>query len=345
MLKENKLRALLDCLPSLSIGVVGDFFLDRYFDIDARLTEQSLETGLDAYQVVGVRASPGAAGTVTNNLSALGVGEILALTVIGDDGEGYQLRRELTLRRVDLTYVMQSTERMTPTYMKPMLGSGSGSSRELNRLDIKNRSVMSASLASQLRQQLEEVFARVDALIVADQVQEPDCGVIGSALRRGLEELGSKHPQKLILVDSRERIGLFRHVTLKPNQAECLAAVGLSIASDPKQETVREAAKSLAKQNGRFVYCTLAATGILVTDGHLVELAPAYPVSGPIDIVGAGDSATAGIACALAAGATPLEAATLGNLVASITVQQIGTTGTATPAQVLERNRTIKQLH
>jgi hypothetical protein len=36
-------------------------------------------------------------------------------------------------------------------------------------------------------------------------------------------------------------------------------------------------------------------------------------------------------------GADEFEAAAFGNLVASITIQQLGTTGTATPAQVRER--------
>jgi sugar/nucleoside kinase (ribokinase family) len=64
---------------------------------------------------------------------------------------------------------------------------------------------------------------------------------------------------------------------------------------------------------------------------------PAYPVSGPIDIVGAGDSTSAGIACALAAGAGLAEAAAFGNLVASVTIRQIGTTGIASPGQLRER--------
>jgi len=64
---------------------------------------------------------------------------------------------------------------------------------------------------------------------------------------------------------------------------------------------------------------------------------PPYPVAGPIDIVGAGDSASAGIACAVAAGCGVSEAAAFGNLVASITIQQIGVTGTATPGQVRKR--------
>jgi len=64
---------------------------------------------------------------------------------------------------------------------------------------------------------------------------------------------------------------------------------------------------------------------------------PGYRVSGPIDIVGAGDSVTAGTVMALCAGATLSEAALVGNLVASITIQQIGATGTATSQQLRDR--------
>src|SRR5246127_4093061 len=99
-LTDASVERILERIPRLSVGVVGDLFLDRYLDIDAALTEPSLETGLDAYQVVGVRPSPGAAGTVINNLVALGVREVLAVAVIGDDGEGYELRQALAALRV-----------------------------------------------------------------------------------------------------------------------------------------------------------------------------------------------------------------------------------------------------
>ena len=76
----ERIEAILRTLPRLTIGLVGDLFLDRYLEIDARLTEPSIETGLDAYQVVRVRPSPGAAGTVINNLAALGIGCIQAIS-------------------------------------------------------------------------------------------------------------------------------------------------------------------------------------------------------------------------------------------------------------------------
>src|SRR5438132_366608 len=99
MLSDAVLEQILGRLPQLTVGVLGDLFLDRYLDIDAALTEPSLETGLDAYQIVRVRPSPGAAGTVINNLLALGVGRICVISVIGDDGEGYELRRILEAER------------------------------------------------------------------------------------------------------------------------------------------------------------------------------------------------------------------------------------------------------
>jgi sugar/nucleoside kinase (ribokinase family) len=72
-------------------------------------------------------------------------------------------------------------------------------------------------------------------------------------------------------------------------------------------------------------------------EGNNRTVVPGYPVAGPIDICGAGDSCSAGIACAQMAGCSPVQAAAFGNLIASITVQQIGVTGTATPEQVRRR--------
>src|SRR5206468_8578625 len=110
MLTEQVLEEVLSQIPRLTIGVVGDLFLDRYLDIDAALTEPSLETGLEAYQVVRVRSYPGAAGTVINNLAALGVKRVYPVSVIGDDGEGYELLRALDrLNVVDRIWLLQSS--------------------------------------------------------------------------------------------------------------------------------------------------------------------------------------------------------------------------------------------
>jgi rfaE bifunctional protein kinase chain/domain len=332
MVTDAILDQVLSRIPSLRIGVVGDLFLDRYLEIDAALTEPSLETGLNSYQVVRVRAQPGAAGTVINNLVALGVGRVEVIAVIGDDGEGHELRQALHAQRVvDTNGVFPWNGRRTPTYTKPMLHESGRPPRELNRLDIKNRAKLPQGAEDRILNLLDQTWPRVDALLVLDQVSEPDCGVITARIRQRLAELGEANPEKLILADSRERIGNFCAVSAKPNQRECLAAVG--------GNAIEPAVIELARRTSRPVFCTRGEHGILLFEPSVAEVQriPAFPVTGPIDVVGAGDSTSAAIACAAAAGASLDAAAAFGNLVASITIQQLGTTGTATPEQVRQR--------
>jgi bifunctional ADP-heptose synthase (sugar kinase/adenylyltransferase) len=328
-LSDERVEHILRGIPALTIGVVGDLFLDRYLDIDAALTEPSLETGLDAYQVVRVRAYPGAAGTVINNLVALGVGRVIPVAVTGDDGEGYELRQALQDQRVvELCWLLADAGRRTPTYTKPMLREPGQPPRELNRLDIKNRHPLGPVAEQHALEALDKIWPEVDAVVVLDQVSEAECGVVTTRMRDRLAELGRSDRGKMILADSRERIGLFRYVALKPNQRECCKAADTA--------DVGHAVRELAGRTQRAVFCTAGDKGIILFDperGDPLTVA-AYPVRGPIDPVGAGDSTSAGIVCARAAGATLAEAAAFGNLVASITVQQIGVTGTASPDQV-----------
>src|SRR5262245_9413040 len=317
MLTQSTLERILGALPRLRIGVVGDLFLDRYFDLDAVLTEPSIETGLDAYQVTRVRSYPGAAGTIINNLAALGVGAIIPVAVIGDDGEGYELRQALaTMPAVRTEHLIACRDRRTPTYTKPMLNEVGKVPRELNRLDIKNRTKLPPDAEEAVLSALTRVWPACDELLVLDQVSEPDCVVITERGRRRLSELGGAAPEKLLLADSRERIGLFANIWLKPNVSECRKVLRTEL------EPVDAVAK-LAERCGRPVFLTCGAQGIWIARAHQSPVrVPAVPVAGPIDTVGAGDSSSAGLACAIAAGATLEEAAAFANLVASITIQQ-----------------------
>ena len=336
MLTRSRLESLLSHFPNLTIGLVGDLFLDRYLDIEPGVKEISIETDLEAYQIASVRNSPGALGTVMNNLAALGVGRLVPVTVLGDDGQAYDLLKELRRLPVDESYVIQDEHRLTPTYTKPLKRDADSHWRELNRFDLRTRAPLSESTSEKLCRYLREVLAKCDGLIVLDQINETNWGVVNDQLRRVLDELTATDPEKLVFVDSRTHLGCFQSGVLKGNRAELLSAIETS---NDKSRTVEEAAQQLSRRTGRSVYATLGEEGILVAqrDG-VVSRSPAHPVSGPIDIVGAGDSATSGIVASLLSGASDLEAADIANLVAGITVQQLGTTGTATPQQILARH-------
>ncbi len=321
---HKSLTSLLKSFPNLTILVLGDFFLDRYLTVDPELAETSIETGLEAHQVVQIQNSPGAAGTVTNNLSALGVGRILTLGVIGEDGHGYDLTRGLRKMGIDTSHLIASANRYTPTYTKPIcLGT------EMSRLDVKNRSRTPERLESAIIDRLTELYDRADGIIVLDQVPEPDCGVVTTRVRECLAQLASRDDRP-ILADSRSHISAFENVILKPNEDELASLVGDT--ADPSA-----AALTLARQTKRPVLLTRGSEGIIASDGVETTRIPGISVPDPIDIVGAGDSVSASATAALAAGATLEDAALLAVLVSSITIQQLGITGTATPAQIVER--------
>jgi len=368
---RGRLAEILSGFERIRVLVVGDYFLDKYLDIDRALAEVSLETGLEVHQVVNVRTSPGAAGTVVSNLRALKVG-VVALGVTGDDGEGYELTHGLMERGVDIGPLLQTRGRFTPTYTKPMMRERDGRIHELSRLDIKNRSPLPDDLERAVIERLRQLVPAVQGVIIADQVPERNYGVITDGVRQTLIELADEHPQVIIAADSRMRIGEFRRIVLKPNEREALRGIGSEIKGEITLEAAEAAGRRLSERSGRPVFVTVGERGILLCaadkfqsttrqvsihynrseDRNLpvttikgeIETClegdcrriPAVPVTGEIDIVGAGDSTMAGIVSGLCCGATPAEAALLGNLVASVTIRCLGTTGTASQEEVLD---------
>jgi rfaE bifunctional protein kinase chain/domain len=314
---------------------VGDFFLDKYLIIDREIREKSLETGLEAHQIVAVYSSPGAAGTVASNLRALGV-QVSALGVIGEDGHGYELKKGLRNREVNIDSILERGNLFTPTYTKPIIRETDGVEHEIERQDIKNRDPMDPDVETEIINRLNALVPQVDGVILVDQVQEPNCGLITDRVRSEIGALAIGYPDVVIAADSRNRIGLFENIIIKPNYREALLAVHPTVPVKVETGDLETVGKAFYKKNQRPVFITIGETGTLVftETGHV--LVPAIAVNGPVDIVGAGDSCMAAIVAALAGGAEPIQAAFLGNLAASITIQQIGTTGTASQIQIRE---------
>ncbi|MDI9484074.1 MAG: PfkB family carbohydrate kinase [Bacillota bacterium] len=324
------MQRILNQASGLKIMVIGDFFLDSYLLIDPTKEELSRETGKTAHQVVGSRLTPGAAGNVAKNLRTLGVKDVVAVGALGLDGYGYELRKSLRGLGVDIGHLLECSNRITPTYIKPVIGLES--QEELNRLDLKNWTPTPQRLEDEIIGILRDIGPECDAVMVVDQVEEENCGVITDNVRAALQELGRAYPGLFILVDSRRHIGRFSDVIIKPNQFEAARALGKKSALDDPEQSIQ----ALFAMTGKPVFMTCGDAGQWVYDGEQSILVPAVPVKGPIDIVGAGDSASAGILIALASGASCLDAAFLGNLVASVTIRQLGTTGEASQEDVLE---------
>jgi len=343
------MNTLFEKYKGLSIAVLGDYCLDEYLWIDANLNEPSLETDMVAYQCVKRETSPGAAGTVANNLANLGVGKIYAVGFVGDDGRGLELCHGLDKLGINRDNLVKTDQRGTNAYTKPWMIEPDGSKWEMSRIDIKNWTKTPAEIESAIVANLQNLAPKLDALIVMDQVTEENCGVVTDNMRVALSTLAQEYPDLLIFADSRRNIGQFDGLTVKGNQFELTHAVyGLSqtgsdapvkLASDPSvtrtEAEIANACEALQKRNNHPVICTMGEKGVRIYSENGAMDVPGKPVTSQTDVCGAGDMFTANFVAALAAGADIKTAAGLGNAAAAICVSQIGTSGFVTPDMLL----------
>lgn len=326
-------ESLANRYDHLRIAVIGDYCLDRYLEIDPSRSETSIETGLNVHNVTNVRFQPGGAGTILNNLAALGIGQIIPIGFCGRDAEGHELHEALDrLPGINLNHFLCTPGRRTFTYCKPLLCHPGKPPEELNRLDFKNWTATPESVTDIMVDSLLTVAPEVEAIIVLNQVDEPGTGVITPRVLNALAEVSRKHPEIFIIGDSRRGFTDWPDVAFKMNRPE------FAVHADVSLNSVGEVLNQLkANATSQTHFVTLAEQGIAVaTPEGIVHHEAGLPVRGEIDVVGAGDAVTANLAAAIAAGASPDGATTIANRAASVVIHKLGTTGTADISEISE---------
>lgn len=233
---------------------------------------------------------------------------------------------------MSLEHLITSSARVTPVYCKPLLIEDGRPPRELNRLDTKNWTPTPDDLQRELADRVVDLAKRLDVLLVLDQVELPETGVVTRRVCEAAHAALKVKSGLRVLADCRRGLQHYPPIGFKMNAAE-LGHMTRSTATD--LEDVKRHAALLAQSTGHPVFVTLEVCGIVgATPGGRPEHVIAHPVRGPIDIVGAGDAVTANLAAGLAAGADVREAMELAMAAASIVIHQLGTTGTASISQI-----------
>jgi rfaE bifunctional protein kinase chain/domain len=323
------LETLLHDIRGARIAVVGDFCLDAYWEVDKSLSETSIETALATQAVTHQRYSLGGAGNVAANLVAMGVGRVEAFGVLGEDPFGREMVR--LLRGVGIGtggILRQENDWATPVYIKPV-----EDGREKARIDFGGANHLGSATSSALSEALRRGIPALDIVIINQQLSH---GIHTEQMRADLRSLISQRGIPFI-VDSRAFSDFFDGAIRKLNDREALRLCGTRWDKDVPvpRELVAQSAKTLFDRWGRPVFITRGPRGILGWESAGSFEVPGLQVTGPVDTVGAGDSALAGIAAALAAGRGPPEAAMLGNFAAAVTVRKLFVTGTASPQEIL----------
>lgn len=327
-LSRAQLKELLGKIDNASIGLIGDLCLDMYWVADMKMSELSRETPHYPLPVVEERYAPGGAGNAVCNIAALKPGHLSVIGLVGNDWRGSLLLQALAERGIDCTHVVREPGLITNTYIKPLRCGISDVVYEDPRLDFENRAPISAECERKVLAALNAAAAELDVICVSDQMK---FGCITPAVRERLCQLGKEG--KTIIVDSRDRIGLYENATLKPNEVELSRT--FADGSPLSLDAIAELAMPVARRMDRPMLVTLGDKGCFVIENGAVTRCPACPVEPPIDFCGAGDTFLSGYGTLIASGASPVQAAQVATLCSAVTIKKIGTTGTAVRDEVI----------
>jgi sugar/nucleoside kinase (ribokinase family) len=324
-MNEKDLENLFSRIAVRTVGVIGDFCVDAYWELHPELGERSIETGIITTPVGAARYSPGGAGNLAANLRGLGAEKLFCFGAAGCDPFGDWLRRALFPGGAvgDLLLRVERKEYHTPVYCKPLLAG-----REQSRFDLGGVEVADCEAEKVLRT-LEDHLPELDVLVINQQLK---CGLHSEFFRRELAALLKRAPRRLrVVFDGREHLDAYPGVILKID-----AAAASQLAFGRPGALPEESGAAIVRRNGAEAVVTDGENGCFVFAAGDMKHIPAVALPGPVDTVGAGDSFSAGFALALAAGATPATAAELGSLCAAITVHKLAQTGVPSPEELFE---------
>lgn len=332
-LTRGRVIEILDRISTLKAGVVGDGCLDMYWHADMTVSELSRETPHHNLPVIREQFAPGAAGNVAANFRELGCAEVSFCSIVGDDWRGALLKEAFRNRGIDDSYMLADPNRVTPAYCKTILHGLQDAQQEAPRIDFINIDAPYEVMQRRLVAELDRMAAKVDIIGATDQLKS---GAIGTALRDRLRYWAGKG--KTVVIDSRENIGKYRGVIVKPNELEALRWCYGSLKFHPSSEhEIMKAGMRLARSVEAPCCVTMGEKGALwFENGHVTHI-PTAAVTPPIDIVGAGDSFTAAFLSALGAGCAGPEAAAFAHLAAAVSVRKLGRAGSAAPQEILNR--------
>jgi len=329
-------RRLLALVPSLAgrrIVVAGDFVLDRF--VYGHPKRVSREAPVLILRFWKEERLPGGAGNTAANVRALG-GLPLCVGVTGADEEGRSLRAAFTEREIATDGLLEVSGYRTPTKTRILGGAPHAIKQQIVRYDVEDPLAPDAALSASMSERLRAAARGAHGAVLSDYgygaISPGSVGPLRDALPAGT----------CISVDSRHRLQEFSGVdAATPNEEELEECAGGTVASDRALEEAGSALRS--KMGCASLFVTRGSRGMAIFSEGAPILIPVHGTDQVADVTGAGDTVLATLALALAAGATPLEAALLANFAGSVVVMKMGT-AVLTPdelAAAVEADRTL----
>jgi len=325
-MKSQELSSIFSAIEKLRIGVLGDFALDFYYQLSIDTGESSIETGKEVFHGSHPRPVPGGAGTIVNNLKALGIQDIHCFGLTGKDLFGRELRHQLRKRGANLAGLIEVDEAWdTYVYAKPLIKEVEG-----NRIDFGSRNPIHSDDFQIIYTRLEEQLPNLDVLIINQQFKD---GITAPKRLKVFKKLLQQSPACFVISDLRDSTGALEYGLIKGNLSEISRMSGLE--DKVKGIDPMEIVKKVQQESQCPVLMTLGEAGMLYRDQEQEHRVQGIPLQGPLDITGAGDACLAAFSACMGIKTSVPVAIYIANLAAAISVQKLRETGSASPAEIL----------
>lgn len=312
----ERLLALIEAMVGQPIVIAADLVADRFITGTPKRISREAPVLILSWE--GERLVPGGGGNAVANVAALG-GRALTLGVVGDDESGRGLLAELHGRGIETEGVVVRPGWPTPTKTRILGGGRHGIKQQIVRFDVEVPRETSAEERGRFDAYLAALPAAPLVCVVSDYGYGAAAPELLPLLRKHLG------PGAILLADSRYRLDEMRGLDgATPNEEEAEALLG-----HPLGETAAEAGAAAGRLRERlgigFLLVTRGSRGMVLASAQGAAHVPVHGTDQVADVTGAGDTVIGTFSLALAAGATPLEAALLADYAGGIVVMKMGT--------------------
>jgi D-beta-D-heptose 7-phosphate kinase/D-beta-D-heptose 1-phosphate adenosyltransferase len=315
----KRVQAILAASQNRRILVVGDLMLDQF--VWGNVRRISPEAPVPVVEFERESFMPGGAANVARNLTALQVPTEL-FGVTGQDESAACLRELLRAQNVFCQGVLK--DRGRPTSLKSRI---IAHQQQMARVDRESTAPLGQKTLRRLLSAVEKTIYHADAVIVGDYGKGVVTQTLLDELKRICHERGvwlSLDPKPI------SRLDLSGLSLITPNRKEAFELAGRldgSRAASPLEDKnlLIVADDLLARFQPAVLLITLGDQGMLLCQRGAKPFHIPTVAQEVFDVSGAGDTVIATYTMAIAAGASPIEAAIISNHAAGVVVGKFGT--------------------
>src|SRR6185312_5445074 len=306
---------LFSQFSKMKVAVIGDVMLDTYWW--GNVERISPEAPVPVVAVSKREQRIGGAGNVALNVQALGA-SVSLLTILGDDEDGYQLKKLLEEKNIGTDFILKSKKRITTNKIRII-----SRNQQMMRLDAEIVYDIDDTDEEKLQNQIEKYITnkKPDVVIFEDYNK----GILTKNIIANTISFCRKNQVTTAVDPKRKNFFCYQNATLfKPNLNEAITGLNL-LPEEISPELLSDIHGQLkAKLDHDISLITLSEKGVFYQEENNKNILPSHRRN-IADVSGAGDTVIAVASLIYAATKDIALAAKIANIAGGIVCEEVGT--------------------